>query len=582
MKFQNASTARAGRQPSWRSRVVLGLLGLSFVLVLGRAFYLQTYADEFLKKKGESRYSRVIDVPANRGRILDRNGEPLAVSTPVRSIWALPKEFDPSQQQLNALARILELHPRELTQRVAVAKGDFAYLRRQVAPEVSDKVEELGIPGVFNRREYRRYYPGGDVMAHVLGFTGRDDIGQEGVERAFQEHLAGKSGTRRVIKDGLRRVIEDVESMRPAREGRDLMLALDSRIQSLAHRSLGKALSDHKAASGSVVVLDSTTGEVLALANLPAYNPNNLELLARGAIDPKAVRNRAVSDTFEPGSTLKPFTVAIALEQGKVSAQTTIQTAPGTFAIGSSTIRDAHPAGLLTVAEIIQKSSNVGTAKIAMGLASESMWNMFDGVGFGVTPKLGFLGEAAGRVRPLKTWKPIEQATMSYGHGISVSLIHLARAYTVFAREGDMVPISLTKVSGPVPGKPVITAKTALEIRTMLEMAVQPGGTAPRAQVMGYRVGGKTGTARKIENNHYTPDKHVASFVGLAPLSRPRLVIAVMIDEPRAGQYYGGVVAAPVFAEVMAGALRILGVSPDAPMKPIALPPPGAEVKEST
>lgn len=582
MKFPRANTPRAGRLPSWRSRVVLGLLGLGFVLVLARAFYLQTFADEFLKKKGASRYSRVIDVPANRGRILDRNGEPLAVSTPVRSIWALPSEFDPNPKQLGELSKVLELHPRELTKRVTAAKTDFAYLRRQVAPEVADKVEELGIGGVFHRREYRRYYPAGEVMAHVLGFTGHDDIGHEGIERAFQEHLAGKSGSRRVIRDGLKRVIEDVESMRPAREGRDLILALDSRIQSLAHRTLGKALHDHKARAGSVIVLDSTTGEVLALANLPAYNPNNLELLARGRVESRLVRNSAVSDTFEPGSTLKPFTIAIALEQGKVSAKTTIQTAPGTLTIGPNTIRDAHPAGLLTVAEIIQKSSNVGTAKIAMGLASESMWNMFDGVGFGTPPKLGFLGEAAGRVRPLKTWKPIEQATMSYGHGISVSLVHLARAYTVFAREGDMVPVSLTKVAGPVQGKSVITAKTALEVRNMLELAVQPGGTAPRAQIMGYRVGGKTGTARKLENGQYTPDKHVASFVGLAPLSQPRLVVAVMIDEPRAGQYYGGVVAAPVFAEVMAGALRILGIAPDAPMKPIALPAPGTEVKEST
>jgi cell division protein FtsI (penicillin-binding protein 3) len=565
------------RQPAWRARLVLALFAGGFLVLIARAFYLQAMADGFLQEKGAKRYSRMIEIPANRGRILDRNGEPLAVSTPVRSIWAVPKEFEASQKQVGDLAKILELHPREVGRRLASAEGDFAYLRRQVPPEVADRVEALNIPGVFHRREYRRYYPGGEVMAHLLGFTGRDDIGQEGVELAFQEMLAGKPGSRHVIKDRLGRIIEDGEAMRPAREGKDVMLALDSRVQNLAFRALSKAVNDHRAKGGGIVVLDVNTGEVLALANLPTYNPNNRERLAPGA-----VRNRAVTDTFEPGSTLKPFTVALALEQGKVTPTTAIHTAPGSLTIGPATIRDAHPAGVLTVAEVIQKSSNVGSAKIALNLPSETMFGMFDGVGFAASLKLGFPGEAAGRVRPVKTWKPIEQATMSYGHGIAISLVHLARAYTVFARNGDMVPLSLTKATSVPQGKPVISQKTAVEMRKMLELAAQPGGTAPRAQVMGYRVAGKTGTARKLENGMYAADKHVASFVGFAPVSQPRLVIAVMVDEPRAGQYYGGVVAAPIFADVMGGALRALGVTPDAPIKPVELPPPGAEIREST
>jgi cell division protein FtsI (penicillin-binding protein 3) len=567
----------AGTLPAWRSRVVITLFAAAFVVLIGRAFYLQKMNEKFLQKEGASRYSRIIEVPANRGRILDRKGEPLAVSTPVRSIWVVPSEFEATPAQLSQIARVIDLHPREISKRLGAAENDFAYLRRQVAPEVADRLDALGIAGVFHRREYRRYYPGGDVMAHMLGFTGRDDVGQEGIELAFQDHLAGKSGNRRVIKDRFGKIIEDVEGIRTAHEGRDLMLALDTNIQNLAFRALRQAVTDHRATGGGIVVIDSTTGEILALANVPTYNPNNRDHIVAGSI-----RNRAVTDAFEPGSTLKPFTVAVALETGKMTPQTQIQTAPGSLAIGTATIRDAHPAGLLTVAEVIQKSSNVGAAKIALDLSSESMWTLFNGVGFGTSMRLGFPGEAVGKVRPAHTWRPIEQATMSYGHGIAISLVQLARAYTVFARDGDMVPLTLSRVDRTAQGKPIISAKTAQEVRRMLEMAVQNGGTAPRAQVMGYRVAGKTGTARKLENGVYAADKHVASFVGFAPVSAPRLVIAVMIDEPRAGQYYGGLVAAPVFSAVMGGALRVLGVLPDAPMKAIELPPPAAELKEST
>jgi len=567
----------AGTLPAWRSRFIMAAFAGAFAIVVGRAFYLQIMNEEFLQKQGAWRYNRVVEVPATRGRILDRHGEPLAVSTPVRSVWAVPKEFEATPEELGSLAKVLGMNPREVARRVAATESEFAYLRRQVPPEVAARVDALQIPGVFHRQEFRRYYPGGEVMSHVLGFTGHDDVGKEGVELARQDHLVGRPGQRRVIKDRFGRIIEDVESLRPAREGRDVVLALDSRMQNLAFRALRQAVIDHKAKGGGIVVLDSQTGELLALANFPTYNPNNRE-----RVTPAEMRNRVLIDTFEPGSTLKPFTIAVALEQGRVTPQTPIQTAPGWLSIGPNTIRDAHPAGLLTVAEVIQKSSNVGSAKIALNLPAEAMWSMFDGVGFGTPAKLGFPGEAQGRVRPASSWRPIEQATMSYGHGISLSLAHLARAYTIFARDGDLAPISLERVTRPTESRQVISARTAQEVRRMLEMAVQPGGTAPRAQIMGYRVAGKTGTARKIENGHYTHDRHVASFVGFAPVSQPRLVIAVMIDEPKAGQFYGGLVAAPVFAEVMGGALRILGVLPDAPMKPVQLPPPGTELRETT
>jgi cell division protein FtsI (penicillin-binding protein 3) len=562
--------------PPWRARVVLGLLGAAFALLAGRAVYLQAWNNDFLQAKGESRYSRTLEIPAVRGRVLDRNGEALAVSTPVKSIWVIPEDALLSTRQVDALAQALELPRADLRKRVADPARDFVYLKRQVPPEVADRVAAMKLPGVHQSHEYRRYYPVGEAIAHVVGFTDVDEVGREGIELAFQETLAGRPGSRRVIKDRLGRVVEDVESVRAARDGRDVVLALDARLQSLAYRELKRAVEAHRAKGGGIVVVDVATGEVLALANLPSYNPNN-----RTRVSGEQVRNRAVTDQFEPGSTLKPFTVALALESGQVSPRTTIQTAPGSLTIGPATIRDPHPAGALTVEQVIQKSSNVGAAKIALALPAEHIWGMFDGIGLGAPPRLGFPGEAGGKVRPYKTWRPIEQATMSYGHGISVSLVQLARAYTVFARDGEVVPLSLVKVDHPPVGKPLMSPKTVAAVRQMLELAVEPGGTAPRARIMGYRVAGKTGTAHKQENGGYAPDKYHASFVGFAPASRPRLVIAVMVDEPAAGQHYGGQVAAPVFAQVMAGALRILGVAPDAPMKPIELPAGTRELRES-
>jgi len=562
--------------PVWRSRLLALVIFSGFAVLTGRAVYLQGLHNDFLQAKGESRYGRIIEISANRGRITDRHGEMLAVSTPVKSIWAIPGEVKLEPPQLARLAALLEMPSQEIRKRIEETGRDFVFIKRQIPPEVADRVAELRIPGLFQNREYRRYYPGGEVMAHVLGFTGAEDVGQEGVELAFHDHLAGKPGSRRVIRDRLGQIVEGVEGIRAAQEGKDLSLALDARIQSLAFSQLKAAVEQHRAKAGGIVVLDMTTGEVLALANLPTYNPNN-----RARLSGAQLRNRAVTDTFEPGSTLKPFTIAAALESGRVTPQTTIQTAPGSLTIGTATIRDAHAQGLLTVEQVIQKSSNVGAAKIALSLPAESMWNMFQSVGFGAAPRLGFPGEANGRVRPYKTWRPIEQATMAYGHGISVSLLQLAHAYSVFALDGEMVPLSLVRVDAPRTPQVVISAETARRVRHMLELAVQPGGTAPRAQIMGYRVGGKTGTAHKQENGTYAAHKYVSAFVGFAPVSSPRLVIAVMIDEPSNGQYYGGAVAAPVFARVMEGALRLTGVLPDAPRKPIELPAEGHEVKES-
>jgi cell division protein FtsI (penicillin-binding protein 3) len=562
--------------PSWRARTVLVVLAGALVALGGRAFYLQGLKRDFLQAKGESRYSRTLEIPAYRGRILDRNGEALAISTPVKSIWAIPEDVTLEGDNLGRVAAALGLPRAEVRKRLAGTDREFVFLKRQVPPEAADRVAALGIPGLFQSTEYRRYYPGGEAIAHLLGFTSVDEKGQEGIELAFEKHLAGHPGARRVIKDRRGQVVEDLEGSRPAQQGQDLMLALDSRIQSIAFGQLKAAVARHRARAGGVVVLDAMTGELLALANLPTYNPNN-----RGRLTGAALRNRVVVDTFEPGSTLKPIAVAAALEARRVSPQTRIQTAPGTLSIGSATIRDAHPAGELTVAQVLQKSSNVGAAKIALMLRPELLWELFEGVGFGRGSELGFPGEASGKLRPYKTWKPIEQATMSYGHGISVSLMQLARAYTIFARDGELLPVSLLKVSAPPVGQPVVAPATARAVRAMLELAVQPGGTGPRAQIMGYRVAGKTGTAHKQENGAYAADKYMSSFVGLAPASRPRLIVAVMIDEPAAGEYFGGAVAAPVFSAVMAGALRILGVPPDAAMEPIELPPPSAEVRES-
>jgi cell division protein FtsI (penicillin-binding protein 3) len=567
--------AHALTLPRFRAPIVFGALLLVFAVLAGRSIYLQWFDNEFLQEQGSARYSRAIEVPAHRGRILDRLGEPLAISTPVKSLWVFPAKFEATPAQLGSLAKVLEVNPQALARKVD-SGDDFAYIAKQLSPEVAERAMALKIAGLNEHQEYRRYYPGGETLSHILGFTGDRDVGQEGIELAQQEWLGGRPGSRRVIINRRGDAVEDVEAIRAPQAGRDLALAIDTRLQHIAFRELKAAVEVNKAKAGGLVILDTRPGEILALANWPTYNPH-----ARNRVTRDAMRNRALTDVFEPGSTLKPFTIAAALETGRFRPDTVVQTAPGTLTIGAATVHDAHVHGALTVEQVIQKSSNVGAAKIALSLPPETMWHTLSESGFGTPPKTGFPGEVAGRLRPAKTWRPIEQATMAYGHGISVNLVQLARAYTVFASEGELKPVTLFKTSGPVAGRPVMKPQTALAVRRMLEMAVLPAGTAPKAQVPGYRVAGKTGTAHKLEGHAYTA-KFVSSFVGFAPASAPRLVVAVMIDEPGAGAHYGGDVAAPVFATVTGAALRMLAVPNDAPVDNVILPPPDSAVDEDT
>jgi cell division protein FtsI (penicillin-binding protein 3) len=561
--------------PRLRSPLMFGMLALMLVGLAGRSVYLGWIDNEFLQSQGSARHSRELEVAAHRGRIVDRFGDALALSTPVKSLWAFPDKFSASPEALAELARILDTTPQKITTRLN-ANEDFAFIARQIAPEAAARAMALNIRGLNDQNEYRRFYPGGEVTAHIIGFTGDRDAGQEGIELAQQPWLAGIPGSRRVIINRRSEAVEDVAAVKPPQAGRDLVLAIDTRLQYLAFRELKAAIELHKAKAGGVVVLDVETGEILALANWPTYNPNRRDKVAR-----ERMRNRALTDVFEPGSTMKPFTIAAALEAGRVRPDTIIQTAPGSLTIGSQTIHDAHPQGALTVEQVIQKSSNVGAAKIALGLPADTLWTMFSEAGFGTTPKTGFPGEVGGRLRAAKTWKPIEQATMSYGHGISVNLVQLARAYTMFATDGEVKQATLLRTEGHVAGRQVLKPETARVVRHMLELATLPGGTAPKAQVVGYRVAGKTGTAHKVEGRGYS-NRYISSFVGFAPVSNPRLIVAVMIDEPTAGKYYGGDVAAPVFSNVTGSALRTLGVPTDAPVNNVILPPDGATIREET
>ena len=553
--------------PKWRSRVLFGLMMLFLFVLLARAVYLQGIHHDFLQQKGDARYGRVIEISAHRGNITDRNGEPLAISTPVESVWASPADTEVTAQQISRLSQIVGMSAAEVKGKLLDTSRDFVYLKRQLPPEQARKIIELGVPGIALRREYRRYYPGGEVTSHLLGFTDVDDNGQEGVELAWQTQLGGKHGSQRVIKDRRGFVVEDVASVKVPKPGKDIALSLDSKIQFLAYREIKAAVEQHRARNGSIVVLDAKSGEVLALANWPSYNPNNRE-------KPKlsVMRNLAVTDLFEPGSTMKPFTVASALEAGKIRQNAVIDTRGGVYSVGGRRIHDTHPESKHTVAEVIQKSSNVGAAKIALLMPPKTFWQSLSDNGFGEQTGSNFPGEAVGKLRAYKTWRPIEQATMSYGNGISVNLLQLARAYTVFANDGELKPLTLLKQEVPTIGATVYSAATVRAVRDMMEMVVKPGGTAPLAQVVGYRVAGKTGTAHKLENGRYV-DKYVSSFVGLAPASNPRLIVAVMLNEPGGKIYYGGQVAAPAFSNVMGAALRQMNVPNDAPLNNVMQPP---------
>lgn len=569
----SAQSEITAKLPGWRASMLFALLLAGLAGLLGRGVYLQGIHDDFLQEKGNARYSRVIEVSAHRGNISDRNGEPLAVSTPVESVWASPQDVEADTRQVKKLAQILGMKIGDVKSRLSDTSRDFVYLKRLLPPDQVGQVVNLHLPGVSLQREYRRYYPAGEESAQTLGFTGQDDIGQEGMELALQEQLAGKPGSQRVIKDNHGYIVEDAGSLHPPKPGSDIVLSLDGNLQHIAYRELESAVRLHRAKSGAVVVLDARSGEVLALANYPSYNPNN-----RSDTSSKAMRNRAITDEFEPGSTLKPFTIAKALETGKVTPDTVFDTDHGVYELGNRKIHDAEPESMLTVAQIIQKSSNIGAAKIALSMKPETMWQGLSDSGFGAPSGSNFPGEAPGRLRDPKTWRPIEQATMAYGHGVSVNLLQLARGYTIFADDGELKPVSLLKLDTPPAGTRVFSERTAHEVRDMLEMVVLPGGTAPLAQIAGYRVAGKTGTAHKLENGRYV-NHYIASFVGFAPVSNPRLVVAVMINDPGGANYYGGEVAAPVFSRVMGASLHALNVPNDAPLDNVIAPPEGI-VKE--
>jgi cell division protein FtsI (penicillin-binding protein 3) len=571
-----SSPLLAAKTPPWRSRFIVALVGLGSLVLVGRAVYIQIIGTDFYLQQGEKRYAHTIVVPGNRGRIVDRNGQMLATSVAASSVWAIPRDFEASPAQKKDLARLLGLSVKELNDRLGSGSPSFAWVRRQVDPEVWQQAKALGIKGLYETREWKRKYPEGEAAAHVVGFTNIEEKGQEGIELAFQKDLQGQGGTRAVVKDRLGRVVEDLgDSVDPV-NGRDVTLSIDAKVQFFAHQRVKEAVAQHRAKAGSVVVLDAQTGEVLALANHPSYNPNQ-----RAGLSGAQLRNRALTDIFEPGSTMKPFIAAWAMQTGRVSAQTPIDTAPGHLTITGSTIRDAHPHGTLSVAEVIQKSSNVGTVKMAMRMQPREMWELYANVGLGQKPQISFPGAVTGRLRPYKTWRPIEQATMSYGYGLSASLLQLARAYTVFAHDGEVIPVTLLKQDSPPSGLRVLKPEVARELRRMLQMAAGPGGTAPKAQALGYSVGGKTGTAHKQEGKGYAADKYRAWFVGMAPIGNPRIIVAVMVDEPSNGVYYGGDVAAPVFSQVVQQSLRILGVPPDIEVKPEIVTNAVAAEKES-
>lgn len=544
----------------WRMRLTLALLFAGFAALSARAVYLQVWQSEFLSDQGEKRAQRVEPIPAYRGVITDRRGEPLAVSTPVETIWVNPREAAASPAQIQALANILGRDPDQIARLFADKSRAFAYLERLVEPAKVRQIMALGIPGVHGKPAFRRYYPAGEVTAHVLGITNIEDQGQEGIELAYQSWLTGEAGAQRVVKDRPGNVVEVLERIKPPKPGRDLALSLNQHIQYLAYRELSDAVRQHQARAGSVIVLDARTGEILALANSPSFNPNS-----RATYVPDRLRNRAITDAFEPGSTMKPLFVAAALEAGVVRPDTPIDTGPGWFLLGDKRITDTHPKGLMTVARSIQVSSNVAVAKIALEMRGEDYWRLLTRAGFGAQPKSGMPGEASGRLRPYSSWRPIEKATMSYGHGISVSLLQLAHAYTAFANAGVMPQLTSLRREGAAPGTRVMSAETANQMLAMLELVTENGGTAPTARVDGYRVAGKTGTAHKLIKGSYDSRTYVSSFVGLAPASDPRLVVAVVIDEPGGRDYYGGLVAAPVFSRVMSGALRFMAIPPDAP-----------------
>ena len=568
-----SSPLLAARTPVWRSKFVVALVGLGFLTLAARATYVQVIHSDFFKRQGEVRFVRTIELPAHRGRLLDRNGLILASSVPAASIWAIPEDVDDQQptvrERLKEAARLMDMPLDRLLARFSDEDKSFVWVKRQLDWDVGQQIMALGIKGIYLRKEYKREYPEGESVAHVVGFTNVEDHGQEGMELAFDGELAGKAGSLRVIKDGRGRVVEGIGAETPPVDGRDIQLSIDSKVQFFAYQKLRDTVIANKAKAGSVVVLDAHTGEVLALTNYPSYDPAD-----RRHLTGEQLRNRALTDTFEPGSTMKPITIGTALELGRVKHDTIIDTTPGRYAIGGFTISDTHNYGVLTVDGVIQKSSNIGALKVAQRMSPQEMWTVHTALGYGQKPQLAFPGAASGRLRPWKTWKPVEQATMAYGYGLSASLFQMARSYTVFANDGKVIPATMLKTDARPAGTQVFSPKTAELVRHMLWLAAGPGGTGQKAQTMGYSIGGKSGTARKQAGRGYATGKYRAWFTGMAPIDNPRIIVAVMVDEPSAGTYYGGSVSGPVFSEVVQQTLRLMGVAPDLAVKPLIVANP--------
>ncbi len=552
----------ASKTPAWRSRFIIAVIALAFIGMIGMAIYIQIFESAFYQKQGDIRYARSFDLPASRGRILDRNGQILASSVMAPSVWAVPKEIDASPNQLKQLGTLLNMPVNDIQKKLSSEKLEFVWLKRQIDTEIGEKITDLKIKGVYLRKEYKRKYPEGDSTVTIVGSTSPDGVGTQGIEAAFESELKGKAGFRKVIKDRLGQKVENVGKTIEPSSGKDIQLSIDSKIQFFAYQKIRDAVIEHKAVSGSVVVLDAQTGEILASVSYPSSQAEN-SYESKGA-----KRNIAFSDMFEPGSAIKPFTIALALEKALVQPNTIIPTEAGSVVIGGKVIKDTHSYKSLTVEQVIQKSSNIGTVKISQDLDAKSMWEMFNHAGFGQRPDIRFGGVTSGRLRPYKTWRPIEKATMSYGYGLSASLFQITKAYSIFATDGLLVQPTLIKRTGPVPSIEVISPTTAKQIRKMLQMAASKDGTGQFAQTSGFSVGGKSGTAHKQVGNSYAVDKYRSWFVGMAPIENPRIIVGVMLDEPSAGKYFGGIVAAPVFSVTVAQALRTMGVKPDLSVVP--------------
>lgn len=560
MSVRAESRQQGARRFVGRCGLVLAFFVLAASSLVARAVFLQVLDKDFLNRQADTRHLHIEKISAHRGTITDRSGEPLAISTPVDSVWANPAELASAADSVPKLARELGLDSQLLMRRLTRSMDkEFLYLKRHLSPDEAHRVMALKLPGVNVLREYRRYYPAGEVAGHLVGFTSIDDDGQEGLELAFNHWLSGESGAKRVLKDRLGRPVEDVESISPPRHGKDLVASIDLRLQYLAYRSLKAAILKHHADSGSVVILDALTGEVLAMVNQPSYNPND-----RAQYSAERYRNRAITDIFEPGSSIKPLVLAAALESGLYRPSSYVDTAPGYVIVGPKKIEDSRNLGRVSLTTVLSRSSNVGATKIAMSLEPDQLWGMMTSFGLGSLTSSGFPGESAGLLTHYNHWQPISQATLAYGYGVSVTPLQLAQSYSVIGGDGWLRPVSLVKLEQPAEGERIVSRDTARAVRRMMEEVVRAGGTGAKASVMGYRIAGKTGTSWKFAAGGYSEDRYVSAFAGLAPASNPRLTAVVVIDEPSGDLYYGSDVAAPVFADIMAESLRLLAVPPDA------------------